>query len=201
MTDPNPPPPDADDSTNHDQQRIPVEKLLWAHRRLCRRVASTIIAAMAETDVGFTLMATRLGVDEKVCRRWINKLIDGTATDLREMSDMACAMEFMWEVSVRPLSDPTPTDGLDRALSEQELHNMAEKIHSATIDAKNLPEGWKIDRLSTMPDGVTQSVRLVCEIAGSTIAAVTSYDEDADRALAKACNEARRVTIPTGASP
>lgn len=57
----------------------------------------------------------------------------------------------------------------------------------------NLPDGWEIDRLSTMPDGVTQSVRLVCKIAGSTVGAITSYDEDADLALAKACNEARRV--------
>ena len=84
---------------------IPIERLDWADRRLCRQVAATLTAVMAETDTGFPQMAKRLGVDESVCRNWMKRLIDGTATDLRGMSDMTCAMGCMWEISLSKLPE------------------------------------------------------------------------------------------------
>jgi hypothetical protein len=90
--------------------RIPQEILDREMRRLCRGIASMIVGAMAETDTGFDILASRTGRSEKLLRRWFERLIDGQATEtgLRIISNMATAMDCRLRVSLHKL--PLPPD-------------------------------------------------------------------------------------------
>lgn len=85
---------------------IPREILDAACRKMCRRIASTLIRAMAETDTSFALMAVRIGVPEKKVRKWMDALLDGTGTRLRPISDMCTAMGCELDFHVTRRAEP-----------------------------------------------------------------------------------------------
>jgi len=73
---------------------IPKEELDAAHRKLCRRVASTIIAGMAEADVSFDVLDARLSHKPGFSKRFLNDLITAKTNILRVVSDLSYALGF-----------------------------------------------------------------------------------------------------------
>lgn len=99
--------------TEPTDRSIPQAELDRAHRRPRRHVCAGLVAAMSETEVGSDELANRLGVEESVCRRWFMRLMEGSATDLRHISDLAYAMNCTWNVTLFRLERPAeapPTD-------------------------------------------------------------------------------------------
>lgn len=82
---------------------IPLDDLKRARRKLCRRIAACLVSAMAETDTGFEQIAGRLSVSEEVVRRWFNRMLDGTATDLNTVSDLSYAMDCEFTFSLEKI--------------------------------------------------------------------------------------------------
>lgn len=58
--------------------------------------------------------------------------------------------------------------------------------HEETQDALDIPNGWRVDRISTMPDGQTVSVRVVCDIPGVLVGAITGFGMDQRSAVLRA---------------
>ena len=88
-------------------KRLPLleKELMRARRKVCRKVASVLIRAMAETDSDFAFLAMRLGKPEDGLRKWLYSLIDGTAPDFDRMSDLALAMGYEFEFHLVPYQD------------------------------------------------------------------------------------------------
>ncbi len=84
---------------------IPRATLDAAHRRLTRRIAAMLIQAMAERDMGYDELAEALGVKSIIVRNYINGLITGKTKALRDMSDIACALNCELHFAVRPMED------------------------------------------------------------------------------------------------
>lgn len=93
-------------------ERIPEEVLKAAHLRWCRRVAAQIVQAMAETGISYDEMETRIGQKPGFVKRWLNKYIDGSTREGREMTDLCCAMNVEPSLKIR-LLDPPPAHTLD----------------------------------------------------------------------------------------
>ena len=72
---------------------IPKEQLDRACRALCRRVASAIIHAMAETDTSVTTIAYRLGKEAHEIQKQIDMLICGESLTLENISDILFALD------------------------------------------------------------------------------------------------------------
>lgn len=91
----------------------PKEQIRAAVRRFRRSAAAGIVAAMAETDTSFSVMAFRMSRREKTVRRWLMNLADGRRADkkdcLRYIADMATALDCRVEFSLRPLP-PSPQE-------------------------------------------------------------------------------------------
>lgn len=79
--------------------------LAQVRRMTCRRIAATLVTAMAESDMDFATIAKRLGLEEATPRSWLYEFIDGKshAEDFRRMSDFALATGHMLSCSVKPV--------------------------------------------------------------------------------------------------
>jgi hypothetical protein len=88
-------------------ERIPDEVLKAAHLRWCRKVAAAIIQAMAETGMCYPDIEARIGQKSGWAKRWLNKYIDGTTTEGREMTDLCCALGVEPELRLHLLQPPT----------------------------------------------------------------------------------------------
>jgi len=64
-----------------------------AYRRLCREIASEIVAAMAFRDMGFEQMAPVIGSTAGALKRKLDRLIAGQSISLRDVSDLAWALD------------------------------------------------------------------------------------------------------------
>jgi hypothetical protein len=87
---------------------IPLADLERARRKMKRRVVSALIRGMAETDVGFDLIAVRLDAPETKYRQWVMKMIDGTAKEMDDISDVATALGVEMEFSLNRYTPPDP---------------------------------------------------------------------------------------------
>lgn len=85
---------------------IPRATLDAAHRRLTRRVAALLIQAMAEHDMGYDELAEALGVKPIAMRNYINGLITGKTKAMRDVSDLACALDCEFHFTVHPIERP-----------------------------------------------------------------------------------------------
>lgn len=115
-------------------ERIPEEVLERAARRLCRRIASVLVRCMAESDMNFADIGQRLNKSESSVRRWMNSLIDGTAKELRIMSDMAVAMGVEIEFSVTPLEELSPRPA-DAPEAQSDTGNPVTEQHQEVTEA------------------------------------------------------------------
>jgi hypothetical protein len=99
---------------------IPQEELDRVLRKTCRRLAATLIRAMAETDTSFSLIAKRVGRSEWSLRRGIRRLIDGDGRGfpLDFISDFAIAMGCEIVFTLERAAVPAPVDAPD-ALGER----------------------------------------------------------------------------------
>lgn len=86
-------------------ERIPEEVLKTAHLRWCRRVAAAVIMAMAETGATYQQLEARMGTKPGTTKRWLNKYIDGTTTEGRELTDICCALNAEPTLTIRHWAD------------------------------------------------------------------------------------------------
>jgi DNA-binding phage protein len=68
---------------------------------------------MAETDTGFAQLAERMGVSHRFIKRWFGRLMDGTAPDLRDVSDLAVAMGCRVKIQFHQLPLPPTPRGIE----------------------------------------------------------------------------------------
>ena len=100
-------------------ERIPEEVLKAAHLRWCRRVAVSIMSALAETGMSYEEVEAKLELKKGFCRRWLNSYMEGTTREGREMTDLCCAMNVEPTITLhmRATAPPPPKDE-DQALAQ-----------------------------------------------------------------------------------
>jgi hypothetical protein len=87
---------------------IPTQAIESARRKTKRRVASVIIRAMAEEDMGFDEIANRLNEPTETVRKWLYDLVEGTGNDMNQVSDLALAMDLKIEFGARKIEWAMP---------------------------------------------------------------------------------------------
>lgn len=92
------------------EDRIPVEVLERARRKLARHVASLLVHLMSEEDVDCAELDTRLGKKPGTTQDWLLGMINGARKDLDTISDMAVAMNREITFSVRRYVYESPED-------------------------------------------------------------------------------------------
>lgn len=83
----------------------PTADLLAARKALKLRIASAILAAMADTQVDVEELAFRAGVKPERIRRWLMAMINGRSVEFNTMSDLAWTMGMVWKVGLEPAGD------------------------------------------------------------------------------------------------
>lgn len=84
---------------------IPQEELDRARRTTCRRVASAIVKAMAETDTSRKQIGDRVGGEPDDILAVVIRLTDGEPVALDKVSDIFVAMGVELTMSLAPIPD------------------------------------------------------------------------------------------------
>lgn len=82
---------------------IPKEVLNKAHRKLLKKLAVLIIQCMEEADISFETIETRLGWPEGRAQEELMLMISGESNLLREVSDLAVAMDCEIDIKALPI--------------------------------------------------------------------------------------------------
>jgi len=92
-------------------QSVPQNELFHQRRAMSRRMASALVAAMAELDTSFEILAVRLNRQSGELRACMYRLIDGNpkSQDMESAIDMATALGTMIMPSV---ARPRPAQGV-----------------------------------------------------------------------------------------
>lgn len=90
---------------------IDDEVLVQACFNLQRRIAATILSAMAQEGANLNHMDHAVGEQPGYCRKYLIKLIDGRASDLRPISDLSVALGREMHFGLIATS-PAPQSGL-----------------------------------------------------------------------------------------
>lgn len=127
-------------------ERIPEEILKAAHLRWCRRVAASMMTALAETGISYAEIEQKLEMKNGSVRRWLNSYMEGTTNEGRIMTDLCCAMnvEPMLTLQYFPPKPQPPADedhALAQALSQSfsfdtnasEMHIFRAKLAEAGL--------------------------------------------------------------------
>lgn len=86
--------------------RVTEMDMARARRKMKRKIASALIAAMAETDADYKFIATRLGQDAEEIERWLVGLISGDSKCGDEASDLLLALGCEFDFSIRRYQEP-----------------------------------------------------------------------------------------------
>lgn len=97
--------------------------ILYRARRVCRRrIASLIVKCMAESDMDFAKIATRVGRDPEQVRRAIHALVAGRSFsrsgELDMISDIFLAMRYEITFAAVPASSYAAADAMLAARSK-----------------------------------------------------------------------------------
>jgi len=84
-------------------ERMPQEKLDAAHRKLCRQIGAELIRCMSDTDTSVEMIAIRLGITASKVWEMLHAFIDGTATNLDWVSDLAFSMGAEFDMEFHPV--------------------------------------------------------------------------------------------------
>lgn len=87
-------------------ERIPQDVLDAAHLRLCREVAAVIAMAMAETGAQWATLDAKCSKKPGYFKAFFVSLMDGDTKELREVSDMCCALGTHPIISLQKLPEP-----------------------------------------------------------------------------------------------
>lgn len=86
-------------------------------RKMKRRIAASIITAMAETDADYEFIAKRLGEKPETTKGWIVGLIDGESKCMDEASDLLLAMGGEFIFKLEPYREPIRPEADEPAVS------------------------------------------------------------------------------------
>lgn len=78
--------------TKTDECLIEREEFDVQRRRLCVRIAASIIKTMADTDTDIDTIAARLGINPELVSTRLAMLTNGVGISLNEISDLLIAM-------------------------------------------------------------------------------------------------------------
>lgn len=85
-------------------ERIPQEELDKNWRNFVRRVAGLIVLAMADEDMGFAAIGSRIGMTEDEVRQYVLGLVECTIPDVgRSVCDLTYAMGHRISLELRHL--------------------------------------------------------------------------------------------------
>lgn len=79
-------------TTEYMKPLIEAEELDSQRRRLCVRIAASIIKTMADTDTDIDVIASRLGINPELVSTRLAMLTNGVGISLNEISDLLIAM-------------------------------------------------------------------------------------------------------------
>jgi hypothetical protein len=92
-----------------------------AKRKMKKKIASSMIAAMAETDADYAFIAKRLGDTPENIEKWLVGLIVGETRALDEVSDLMLAMGCEFSFGLQRYEEPVrPQMALGEAVKAQE---------------------------------------------------------------------------------
>lgn len=77
-----------------------------AKRKMKKKIASAMIAAMAETDADYKFIAKRLGDTPENIEKWLVGLIAGETRAMDEVSDLMLAMGCEFSFTLRRYEEP-----------------------------------------------------------------------------------------------
>jgi hypothetical protein len=102
-----------------DTEPIPQEELKAAALRFCRRIATSLVQAMAESGMTYAQIEKRVGHKKGWAKALVLDLIDGSAGSrgIDDIADFLLAQGFEPFLTIEPKADPdlpsAPASGRD----------------------------------------------------------------------------------------